>query len=519
MTKRDVRTEPLSMPLSNVKQSKNADEVKKILKDVVANEVTHGDGWANVMAGLAGRMDKRIETSYGQFHLVPDSELEAIYFGDGLGNRLVDIVADDMTREWIHLETTEEEEDTEGKDKSNEDIEILEAELERLDTISYFNEALKWARLYGGSILVIGALDGQDLSQPLNINRIKDINYLRVVDRSDIYLASSIFQMDATKPNFGQPIVLRVIFYVGTRTIYQDVHVSRCIIFKGRRVPSGATLELNAWERFWGLSELQMNYEALRDWGGIMDSIANLMYECVIGKYKLSNLAAMLASGNEAQVINRMEIIQMAKSVIHGVLLGEGEEYTRDSIPLGGMGEIIDRFMARVSSTSGIPITKLFGRSPAGMNATGESDQNDYYDQVKNKQQVKLKPGIRQLIDIMVAWKKIKTPVIIKFNPLFQLTEKEQMEVDQIDAQIGLTKSQMYTQYITSGVLDPASVAEMEFPDEAGIDGGISELPEVETNIPGSVEASTKKAAMTSPPDTDVPVNPIPETANGRVGL
>lgn len=510
--KRDVRSESLPMVIETGRPQLSED-IKGIIREAIATN----DGWANAMAGLSGLQDKRKMTEYGSFHLVPDQELECIYFGDGLGARIVDMLPDDMTKEWIELSAEGSTEEGGGEDdvddKTKADIEVVKAEMERLDVENKFNEALKWARLYGGSIIVVGALDGQTLDQPLNIKRISDIDYLRVVDRSDIYLASSIFQMDPMKPGFGSPIVLRVIFYVGTRTIYQDVHVSRCILFKGRRVPAGATLELNAWERFWGLSEIQMCYERLRDYGGMMESVVNVIYEFVIGKYKIANLANLLASGQESQITTRMEIINMTKSVIHAVLLGEGEDYTRDSVSLAGIGDILDRGMMNLSAVTGYPVTKLFGRSAAGMNSTGEGDMTNYYDMVAAKQKTKLKPGLRELIKIICAWKKIQTPLTVNFNPLRQATEAELATIAKDKAQAEFYTAQKYGIYIDKAVLTPDTVFEMEFKNIGIIFDGES-LPQVP-----EVSKETTPAIMSTPADTDVPMSAIPPAKEGRVGL
>ena len=508
--RRDTRKETLPMTLDSVKVEQ---EARRIIREAIATN----DGWSNAMAGLSGMMDKRSKTEYGSFQVVTDIELECIYFGDGLGAAIVDMLAEDMTKEWIEIAAEGSTEDGGEEDDVSEqtktDIETVKGELERLDAETKYCEALKWARLYGGSCLVIGVLDGKTLDQPLNLNRIQDIDYLRVVDRSDIYLASSIFQMDPMKHGFGEPIILRMIFYVGTRTIYQDVHVSRCILFKGRKVPAGATLELNAWERFWGLSEIQMCYERLRDWGGMMESLVNIIYEAVIGKYTIANLANLLATGQEAQITTRMEIINMTKSVIHAVLLGEGESYERDVVNLSGIKEVLEFGMLNLSAATGYPITKLFGRSPSGLNATGDGDRDIYYDKVASAQKVKLKPGLRQLINIICAWKKIKTPLSVNFNPLIQATDAELGDIALKEAQADFYVAQKWNQCIQAGIVTPEFAFDQMFGDmNIAFDGEtMPKLPDVE-------EVGEKKVTI-DPSDTSVPKNKVPPTKLGRVGL
>ena len=57
--------------------------------------------------------------------------------------------------------------------------------------------------------------------------------------------------------------------------------------------------------------------------------------------------------------------------------------------------------MMDVSGAAEIPVTKLFGRSPAGMNATGESDMQNYYDVIEEKQESQLRPIFDKLLPVI----------------------------------------------------------------------------------------------------------------------
>ena len=55
-------------------------------------------------------------------------------------------------------------------------------------------------------------------------------------------------------------------------------------------------------------------------------------------------------------------------------ILGENDSFETHQYTFGGIADTYDRFMMDVAGAAETPVTKLFGRSPAGMNATGESD-------------------------------------------------------------------------------------------------------------------------------------------------
>jgi phage-related protein (TIGR01555 family) len=419
---------------------------------------TAADGWANVLVGLGGKQDKRKSTHFDTGTILQATELEAMYLGDGIAARVIDVVADDMTREWIDLEGEEDDDDAQEKD-----WEKLDAELRRLQAQTHFNTALKWKRLYGGALIIMGALDGQALDTPLNAGGIKQIDSLRVIDPQDVDIGLSTFQTDPTKKDFGQPLVFSVWLDVGgTRTVYK-IHASRCLVFHGKAAPTRTKSNMSAGQAFWGLSEIQSVYEILKDFGASNDSVTNILFEFVIGKYKLQGLADMMAAGNTRAVVTRMEIIGMMKSVIHSILLDSEEDYTRDSVALGGVAEVLDRFMMRLSGATGVPVTRLFGRSPAGMNATGESDTTNYYDMVRSQQRNDLQPPLQQLVNLVRASLKMQGEASIEFNPLFQLTEKEEADVEKLKAEAEAQRANMYKTYVDAGVLDAEDVFLMEW--------------------------------------------------------
>jgi phage-related protein (TIGR01555 family) len=430
--------------------------------DALEKEVARMDGIANVLVGLGGKMDKRIKSEYRIPTILDDVTLHSIYLGDGIGTRIIDIPANDMTREWIDLAPK-------GSDDkaAEEHAEELEEELEKIGTETAFNTALKWKRLYGGSIIVIGALDGRTWDQPLNITNIKKIESLKVIDRTDVFLFESVFQTDTTKPGFGEPIQFKIRFHTGTTDIDQMVHASRCIIFKGKPIPYHAIATKE--NRWWGVSELQSIFDSLRDFAGIFDSVSNVMYEFLVGKFKIDGLADMLTTKDgESRVMTRVEIIAAMKSIIHAVLLDTNEEYDRDSASLAGISDVLDRYIMRLSGTSGIPVTRLFGRQAGGLNNKGEAEEGIYYDEIRSKQKTELKPQLHQLLELIQIIKKDKSSLLINFNPLFQTTQKEQADIKKIEAEAEAQKASMYNSYITAGVLMPEDAYAQEWEEKLG---------------------------------------------------
>ena len=176
----------------------------------------------------------------------------------------------------------------------------------------------------------------------------------------------------------------------------------------------------------------QAAVQSLSDLEISWSSIANLFQESVIGKYSLSNLDALLMEKDYSAIEQRMLNIMLSKSTINGVLLGAEEKYERDELKFTGVADVLDRMMMRAASEFGYPVSILFCRGPAGMNATGEGDARQYYDMVGATQQHDLRPPLLQLarwIQPYAAPDVDPDQVSVTFRPVWSPSEKELVEM------------------------------------------------------------------------------------------
>jgi len=405
------------------------------------------DGWLNVLTGLGRKSrDKSRNTRFQTGELLDDQTLSDIYTFDGMGAKIVKAVADDMTKEWVTVE-------------NDDDKKILKA-LKELKTQSVFNQALKWSRCFGGSLIVIGFENGGDLKNPIGSGNNK-ISWLKEVPRSNVYIGDSIVNTDIKRPDYGQIEEYSIRMGIKLQTV--RVHRSRVLEFKGTALPPDSTVS-DIEKRYWGVSILQSVYEQLRALGSSIQSIETILNEFVVGKYTLAGLQDIMAEeGGEDKLIKRMEVINIMKSIHNAVLLDETEEYKRDSVTVTGLPELLDRFMMFLSCVTEIPVTRLFGRSPAGQNATGESDLENYYDKIHSEQTNILDAPLQRIVNMVAASlgmqqgaDQVEYP--ITFNPLYQMSDKEKAEKDKIE-------SETYANYVNLGVLGPEEVREKKFPE------------------------------------------------------
>lgn len=449
--------------------------------DIRIRNIIKSDGWANLFSGLGTMADKHKSTRAVPNGFLSDVELETIYADDGLGARVIDLLPDDMMKQGWHYNFNSEKEGFEEKSKIYDEV------FKTIGANKKINQALKYSRLYGGCLILLGVYDGDELDQPLNLRKIKNFENLKIIPRNNVMYGTMEWQMNPALPHFGQVEFYPVTFYVGREWKVVRVHYSRVIELHGIEIPSSQASIIPMEFRYWGISVMQRIQDRLKDLGASFGSLANLFHELTVGKYKYRDLAEIMASADgEKLVQNRLQAMDLMKSTFHSILMDTDEEFVRDTISFGGVSEVLNQFMILTSACTGYPMTKLFGISPAGLNSTGDADIYQYYDMVRAKQMTELLPIIERLVHIISQWQNIEEPTI-EFNPLEQMTEKEQAELEEKKANTEKTKADTYQMYIDMGIMTPEIVEELEFGDtlkeidaKLGTSREVNELPPVE---------------------------------------
>jgi phage-related protein (TIGR01555 family) len=418
------------------------------------------DGWSNLITGLnAAATAKKRYTRHVIDHSITDQELESLYAEDGLAARVIDLLVDDMFREeWEYDFPTSDEL------KVKELTDHYKTVMESIGAYQKCAEAIKWARLYGGSLILIGVTDGKTPDKPLDPKNIKTFENLKVIDRTDVDFQNIEFQMDPLKPRYGLPEYYSIKVAIGQQHIQMEtrVHYSRIIEIHGASLPNGATV-FTAEQRYWGVSVLQRVEEHLRTLGSSLGSIDQLLQEMSVGKYKVKDLANLLAtSEGKVMIQRRVELMDLTRSVFRSQYFDSEEDYTRDAVSFNGVPEVLYIIFMLISADTGYPITRLFGVSPAGMNATGESDMRNYYDTVRSKQTFQLQPILLRLVNIIAEWLGIEEPYI-RFAPLQTMNEKEQAELNKLNADKDKIEADTYKVYVDMGVLEPYEVRFLKF--------------------------------------------------------
>ena len=338
------------------------------------------DGLANVLTGRGTTADRSAANFWARRFTNPE-QIEAAYLGSWLHRKIVDIPAQDMTRAGRDWDATDDQ------------ISAIEKEEKRLGYWPKLHEALTLGRLGGGAIL-IGL--GDDPTKPLPTTiRPGQIRYLSVLSRWQLSLGE--METDPESDNFGQPRYFRL---SGTgRQV--DVHPSRVAVFKGLPIPA---IRMTSWEdNFWGMSVVEACDEAVQQATTACAGFASLIDEAKVDVFRFNKMFETLdGPDGDKQIIKRVELTNTGKSIHRAVILDKEDEWEQRQLSLAGVRDVIITYDARVAGAADIPATRLFGKAPDGMNATGEGDLSNYFQGIGAKQDMQLRPAMQKLDAVML---------------------------------------------------------------------------------------------------------------------
>ena len=446
------------------------------------------DGWINAATGLGlSTMDKTVNAYYIADEKLSDNELSALYHFSDIAQKVVRLKPEEMFRVGYDVvvgelpdadgkakgDKTKEDEDDAPDSSSNPDKTTgmkpearLCHEAQRLGLDAKLLEAMCLGRAYGGAILFVGADDGKDPSLPLDPEKVTEVKFLTVFDKREAIVKK--FYDDPLSPRFGEPetYTLYPQFFLnqsGKKVVTgTEVHESRCVRFEGS--PTDRRSKLALWG--WTYSVLQPVYHVIRDFENLYRSMAYMVQDANQSVFKLSGVADQIASDPD-QLRTRMQFVEKTRAVNRAVILDvdEQEDFLKVNTTFSGVSDITDRWQQRLSAATGIPVTLLMGRSPAGLNATGDADLTSFYNAVSRDQENELKPRLLTVYQLFAKVLGIDPDLVrIECRPLMEMTEKERSELE-------LQHAQKDKLYIDAGVLAPEEVTLSRFanPEEFGL--------------------------------------------------
>lgn len=393
--------------LQLIDETKKSAERMKRINDAFANPAAR-TGWGE---------DNLINaTEYPMTRLTQDWQLlTSLYRTSWIVQRVCNVIPEDaladLSIEAPGLETKE--------------LHLLEEEIRSTHLRESILEGLRWGRLYGGAAAII-MISGQeeDLSLPIDINNITvgAFRGLYIVDRwSGIYPGLDLVDNDRD-PDFGLPDYYEVRDENSGGTY--RVHHSRVLRFCGTKMPYWEQVA----EQYWGTSAIESMYDELIKRDNVAHNIANLTFKACLSVLQVENLDQMFATSSsvhQRRMYAMLSAINTLENSLGIRLVNKGDDIQQLQYSFSGLPEVMDSAMMDMAGATSIPVTRLFGRSPAGMNSTGESDEKMYRQTLEQERSVHIDPALERLIPIVCrsaigyfpAGCKFKYPSLVEMTP------------------------------------------------------------------------------------------------------
>jgi len=373
------------------------------MKKKIANR---NDGaWENAYMGMGTGRDRTRSTKTMFTPPLDRQTLTQIYVSNGLAAKIVNARVDDAFSAGYKVTS------------NAEDLGEVMNTIDTLEIDEVVKSAIRADRIYGGSAIAIVADDSQEPNDPIDIDNISKINALTVYDRHEI----SIMQ----RYDGGEKLGMPEIYKISPKSPNQKeftIHESRLIVFDGVYAPTD-------WKNLnggWGASVIQSCYDDLVRYGTANWYSLEILSRAQQPVHKIPNLTTAAREPESIEgVRRRINVLDMARSISNTVVIDDLEDFDIKSASNVGAEQIINSIGRALCASSDYPETILFGTSPKGLSATGESDLQNYYKTVKALQNTKARPALSKLIEIVLKMSGIDSEFRIEFNALYSPTAKE----------------------------------------------------------------------------------------------
>ena len=290
-------------------------------------------------------------------------------------------------------------------------------------------------RLSSGLASTVGAIavmliDGQDMRTPLRLETVGKDQFrgLLVLDRWLVEPELSDLVTDLG-PQLGLPKFYRV--SSGAPALRNAVvHYSRLAF---RMVGVQLPYQQRLTENLWGLSVLERLYDRMISFDTASTGAAQLVGKAWLRTLKIKDMRTVVASGGAAMdgLIKYTEMMRRFQGIEGISLIDAEDEFQTDThSAFSGLDSVLSQFALQLSGALQIPLTRLFGQSPAGF-SDGDNDMRNYYDYIRQRQQTDLHEGITKVYRAMAQSEGIAVPdgFAIGFRPLWQLSDVDKATI------------------------------------------------------------------------------------------
>lgn len=359
---------------------------------IARDRANFADGFVNMLTGAGTTTDPRSFNRY-HFRALSDPEIDQAYRGGWVMRRIIDKPAREMVREWRNWQATPD------------DVAAMEMAERRLCVPQLVEKALQLAGLGGAGMVLY--VEG-DQSQPLDPQMVSkgSLRSVQVEHRSCFRLGPMIAQWG--DPWHGHPEYFEILLQGTGSATPMRFHPSRVVAFKGHPITGFAASD---WEsRFWGDSTVAVVLDAVQNVDASQNGFASLIKDARNRRLSIPGLTERMATQeSETNLSKRVQALALGENMFGVTFLdggdaeGKGGEKLEDrQMVWAGIPQIADMYMTAAAGAADMPATVLWGKSPDGMNSTGESDLEIWERTIKGRQDLDLRPRMDRLDAVLI---------------------------------------------------------------------------------------------------------------------
>lgn len=339
---------------------------------------------------------------------------------NGMIRNCIKTVADDVTRAWIKIKGGE------GTDPQKiEDLQTAQDREFKLQSV--FNRAIAKVGFMGGAFVFIKTEPNEetggdvDLTLPLVLNRfsaeVKKGSRLSFIVVDPINVSPAAYNSyDPLREDYMRP---REWLVLGKR-----VHASRMLTMYANEPP----VLLKPMYNFLGIPQAQILWDYVLHWNECRVASQELIKKLSLLIYYTNMQDRMASPNGVAELDQIMEVLQHYRSNNSVFVANNDTDRVENvSVTISGASEIVKQAQEMIAAINRTPAVKLFGISPSGFNATGESDLRNYNDHIRSQQEL-YRPAVQKCLDAiqLSLWGEIDPGITFEWNELDMDNESAQ---------------------------------------------------------------------------------------------
>lgn len=405
--------------------------------------VQREDGaWVNLVTGAGTLLQRSFHTRYTAPCAYSDAEVSNL-LNDGTMRRIVMRPIETLVRGGLRFTYD---------NKPPEELKKWEQIAKERKVLGTFFRAMWMARAYGGAAVVKVFGKGDVLSDPAPEGQA--VSNLLVLPATQIP-ANEYFE-EYWEESWGRPKNYQL-QSTGTFNVetLAEVDASRVIRFEG--LPCTAQASKDKY-RGWGLGTVQECAHVVGEHEDAWSALSQAISEWTQGVFKMKNLLKLMGAKNQDALQKRLTLANVNRGNNRPMMMdADTESFERLELQFGGAATIFEKVMMRLASAAEMPVTEIYGRSAAGMNATGDGDRRQYENRIEDKR-VEVLPQLREIL-VSVSEDEVPEELELGFHPLSVPSASEL-------GTLKLQEAQRYATYVNAGILFAEEVALGAFDDD-----------------------------------------------------